>query len=65
MCKARGDIVEATVCDHVEPHDGDVDKFWAGPFQSLCKPDHDATKQREEAAARRAPGRRAGWRRLP
>jgi hypothetical protein len=22
----------ATICDHVEPHHGDVNKFWLGPF---------------------------------
>jgi 5-methylcytosine-specific restriction enzyme A len=27
----------ATICDHVEPHRGDVNKFWLGPFMSLCK----------------------------
>lgn len=37
------------VCDHVEPHRGDSDKFWTGPFQTLCKPCHDREKQREEA----------------
>jgi 5-methylcytosine-specific restriction protein A len=42
----------ATVCDHVHPHGGDVDKFWRGPFQSLCKDCHDGRKQREEAADR-------------
>ena len=36
------------VCDHVEPHRGDVHRFWAGPFQTLCKPCHDSAKQREE-----------------
>lgn len=42
------------VCDHVEPHRGDVEKFWAGPFQALCKPCHDGQKQKEEIAARAA-----------
>jgi 5-methylcytosine-specific restriction endonuclease McrA len=42
------------VCDHVEPHRGDVAKFWAGPFQTLCKPCHDGQKQKEEIAARAA-----------
>ena len=31
--------------DHVEPHHGDVNKFWLGPFQSLCKECHDSTKK--------------------
>jgi hypothetical protein len=42
------------VCDHVEPHRGNVEKFWAGPFQTLCKPCHDGQKQKEEVAARAA-----------
>jgi hypothetical protein len=36
------------VCDHVEPHRGDLDKFWSGPFQSLCAECHNVDKQRIE-----------------
>jgi hypothetical protein len=36
------------VCDHVEPHKGDVEKFFAGPFQTLCPDDHDIVKQQLE-----------------
>ena len=36
------------VCDHIHPHRGDVQKFWAGPFQTLCKRCHDSDKQRLE-----------------
>jgi 5-methylcytosine-specific restriction enzyme A len=50
FCKKDGQIAVATVCDHVERHNGDPVKFWSGPFQSLCKPHHDASKQREETA---------------
>jgi hypothetical protein len=42
------------VCDHVKPHRGNVEMFWAGPFQTLCKPCHDGQKQKEEVAARAA-----------
>jgi 5-methylcytosine-specific restriction enzyme A len=42
------------VCDHVEPHGGDVVKFWAGPFQTLCKRCHDREKQRLEHLGRRS-----------
>jgi 5-methylcytosine-specific restriction endonuclease McrA len=42
------------VCDHIEPHRGDVGKFWAGPFHTLCKRCHDSVKQKEEIAARTA-----------
>ena len=48
MCAADGRVTIATVCDHVEPHRGDVERFFAGPFQSLCKLCHDSRKQRAE-----------------
>jgi hypothetical protein len=44
-CLGRGIVTPATICDHVEPHHGDVNKFWLGPFQSLCKECHDSTKR--------------------
>jgi 5-methylcytosine-specific restriction endonuclease McrA len=43
------------VCDHVEPHRGDERRFWAGPFQTLCKPCHDSAKQAAEQAMRNNP----------
>jgi hypothetical protein len=48
FCIDRGKVTPATVCDHVEPHKGDHDKFWRGPFQSLCKSCHDGRKQSME-----------------
>lgn len=52
MCAAAGRLTPATVCDHIEPHRGDIDKFWNGPFQSLCDQDpwrcHSRGKQSEE-----------------
>jgi hypothetical protein len=50
MCMEAGQITQATVCDHRMPHRGDEARFWAGPFDSLCKAHHDSTKQAEEAA---------------
>lgn len=50
MCLPR--VVEAKVCDHVEPHKGDEAKFWAGPFQSLCFTCHNSSKQRMERGNR-------------
>ncbi len=51
-CLKHGRITAATVCDHVEPHRGDPDKFWNGPFQSLCDAApwrcHSRVKQIEE-----------------
>ena len=43
-----GRVVAATICDHITPHKGDVAAFYAGPFQSLCKPCHDGAKQQLE-----------------
>lgn len=48
MCRRDGIQKRATVVDHIEPHRGEVRKFWAGPFQSLCFPHHNSTKQRAE-----------------
>lgn len=55
MCMARGLVVVATVADHVEPHRGDPDLFWAGPLQSLCASCHSSDKQREERGGRPRP----------
>jgi 5-methylcytosine-specific restriction enzyme A len=46
----RGEIVAATVVNHVGRHGGDWDRFVTGPFESLCKPCHDSDVQREERA---------------
>ena len=37
FCLERGIVEPATIYDHIEPHRGDVNKFWLGPFMSLCK----------------------------
>jgi 5-methylcytosine-specific restriction protein A len=47
-CLEKGIVEPATVCDHVTPHRGSVIQFWFGPFDSLCKPCHDGTKQQQE-----------------
>lgn len=44
-----GEVVEATVADHIEPHREDWERFWHGPLQSLCAGCHSGAKQREEA----------------
>lgn len=36
------------VADHVEPHKGDLYKFWHGALQTLCPDHHDRVKQSEE-----------------
>jgi 5-methylcytosine-specific restriction protein A len=48
MCAVMNRVTAATVCDHLHRHDGDPQRFWSGPFQSLCAIHHDTTKQRQE-----------------
>lgn len=48
MCQALGLVVAANTCDHIVPHRGDVEKFWGGPFQSLCRTCHSGAKQQLE-----------------
>lgn len=48
MCQKQNRLRPAMVCDHIIPHRGDAERFWSGPFQSLCKPCHDSAKQRGE-----------------
>jgi 5-methylcytosine-specific restriction protein A len=41
-----GEVVPASVVDHVTPHKGDKELFFdEGNLQSLCKPCHDTVKQ--------------------
>jgi len=53
MCKRAEADTSKLVCDHVEPHRGDPQRFWTGPFQTLCESCHSKVKQAEEEAARR------------
>ena len=48
LCAAAGKTTAATICDHIQRHMGDEAKFYAGPFQSLCKDCHDCTKRQLE-----------------
>lgn len=48
LCKMDGIVTPATVCDHITPHKGNIEAFWAGPFQSLCASHHSSDKQRIE-----------------
>jgi 5-methylcytosine-specific restriction enzyme A len=47
--------------NHVEPHQGDVNKFWLGPFRSLCKRCHDSAKKFAEARGYRPDIGLDGW----
>jgi 5-methylcytosine-specific restriction enzyme A len=44
-CLERAIVTVATICDHVEPHRGDVNKFWLASLQSLCLDCHVSTKR--------------------
>jgi 5-methylcytosine-specific restriction enzyme A len=48
ICLKEGEHQVATICDHVQPHNGDEVAFWCGEVQALCKLHHDGSKQREE-----------------
>jgi hypothetical protein len=61
FCLERGIVTPATIRDHVEPHHGDVNKFWLGPFQSLCKRCHDSAKRFVESRGYRPDVRLDGW----
>lgn len=49
---ARGEVVAATVANHVRPHRGDWELFINGPLESVCKPCHDGEVQSEERRGR-------------
>lgn len=50
-CERDGRVTAATVVDHIEPHRGDMVKFWdEANWAALCAPCHSSTKQREEQA---------------
>jgi 5-methylcytosine-specific restriction endonuclease McrA len=48
FCGERGQVVRATVVDHVKPHRGDWNLFVLGALQSLCAPCHNSIKQKLE-----------------
>lgn len=49
-CRALGRVEAATVVDHIEPHRGDMVKFWdsASNWQPLCDSCHSAKTANEE-----------------
>lgn len=41
-CSRKGRATPATIVDHIEPHRGDMTKFWSrSNWQPLCKKCHD------------------------
>lgn len=55
MCRNEGRVTAATDVDHVVPHRGDMRRFWAGPFQSLCHAHHSEKTAREDGGFGREP----------
>jgi 5-methylcytosine-specific restriction endonuclease McrA len=43
-CLKAGQVVAATVADHIIEHKGDYHFFLFGELQSLCKPHHDSNE---------------------
>lgn len=52
LCLKRGLRTVAAICNHAERHNGDPEKFWNGPFNSMCKNCHDSDQQRVERGGR-------------
>jgi 5-methylcytosine-specific restriction protein A len=53
MHQAWGQVVPATVVDHIQPHKGDQKLFWnPANHQALCKHCHDSHKQRQERSSK-------------
>jgi hypothetical protein len=61
MCAERGLVVPATVADHIERHNGDLNKFWLGKLQSLCASCHSGDKRSEERKGYRPDIGEDGW----
>lgn len=61
FCLERGIVTPATIVDHVGPHRGDINKFWLGPFQSLCLQCHVSTKHHIELHGYRPDIGLDGW----
>lgn len=50
QCTRDGRVTAGAEVDHIEPHKGDVQKFWAGPFQTLCTSCHSRKTATSEGA---------------
>jgi 5-methylcytosine-specific restriction protein A len=61
FCLTRGLAVPASIVDHVEPHHGDLSKFWMGKLQSLCATCHNRDKSPEERRGYRLDVGTDGW----
>lgn len=49
LCLRIGRDTMASVVDHIQPHEGDPELFWAvDNLQALCPPCHSAAKRMQE-----------------
>lgn len=60
MCAALGKVTVAAVADHMKPHKGDLELFYHGQLQPLCKLCHDGAKAAQEAGSGLRGGDMAG-----
>lgn len=52
-CQTKGFVIEATVVDHIVPHEGDQKLFWnSDNWQALCATCHSSVKQKQERNAK-------------
>ena len=49
ICSSLGKATLASVADHVVPHYGNVNLFYLGELQSLCRFHHNSSKKSDEA----------------
>jgi 5-methylcytosine-specific restriction endonuclease McrA len=47
-CLRKGIVEPAVVCDHIEPHHGDANKFWNSKTQGLCRACHAIKTNKEQ-----------------
>lgn len=61
-CLAIEVVEEATVVHHTEGgHKGDEERFWNGPFESLCKACHDRFGALEDRGVKAVSFGNDGW----
>lgn len=61
-CLRMDTVEEATVVHHKDGgHKGDEDKFWAGPFEALCKSCHDRHGALEDRGVKMVEFGPDGW----
>lgn len=53
-CLERGRVTPTAIVDHIKPHKGDLELFWAmDNLHGLCRSCHNSAKQREELNEKR------------